>query len=178
MTTTITPEITTRAARPEDVPAISALSANVFGPGRFVRTAYRIREGTPATSKFCRLAFSGDRLIAAIRMTDVMIGTTSGVLLLGPLAVDPEFANLGFGRRLIAESGAAAKEAGRKLILLVGDLPYYGRLGFTGVPQGQIELPGPVDRARILALELVPGCLPEFSGVVTPKRPNDDTPQP
>lgn len=176
MSTSNAAAITTRPARPDDADAISALSAKVFGPGRFVRTAYRIREGTPPTSPFCRLALTGNRLIAAIRMTDITIGTKPGALLLGPLAVDPEFANLGYGRRLIAESAAAAKEAGRELVLLVGDLPYYGRLGFVLVPRGQIELPGPVDQGRILALELVPGALAGFNGLAIALSANGDTP--
>ena len=46
---------------------------------------------------------------------------------------------------------------GFALVLLVGDMPYYGRFGFAPVPPGQITLPGPVDPARLLALELEPG---------------------
>ncbi|MDX2156991.1 MAG: N-acetyltransferase [Hyphomicrobiaceae bacterium] len=158
-------EITTRAAMAADVPAISRLSARVFGPGRFVRTAYRVREGTPSVSPFCRIAETGGRIIAAIRMTAITIGGKHGALLLGPLAVDPDFANLGHGRRLIAESMEAARAAGIRLVLLVGDLPYYGRLGFVAVPNGQISLPGPVDTARLLACELVPGALADFAGL-------------
>lgn len=161
------PTITTRPAAAGDMTAISDLSARVFGPGRFVRTAYRIREGTPDVSAFCRVAMLGQRIIAAIRMTEVRVGGQGGALLLGPLAVDPDFANLGHGRRLIAESTAAAKAAGREIVLLVGDLPYYGRLGFMLVPAGRIELPGPVDAQRLMALELQPGALARFKGLVT-----------
>ncbi len=159
--------IATRPATSADMPAISGLSARVFGPGRFVRTAYRVREGTPDVSPFCRVALLGDRLVAAIRMTDIAIGGRDGALLLGPLAVDPEFANLGYGRRLIGESIEAAREAGREMVLLVGDMPYYGRLGFVPVPPGQIEMPGPVNPARLLALEIQPGALTRFHGPVT-----------
>jgi len=158
--------ITTRSATGADVPAISELSARVFGPGRFVRTAYRVREGTPDVSSFCRVALLGGRIIAAIRMTEVAVGGRAGALLLGPLAVDPEFANLGYGRRLIAESMEAARAAGRELVLLVGDMPYYGRLGFVPVPPGQITLPGPVDPGRLLAVELQQGALGHYRGLV------------
>lgn len=159
--------IVTRAATAADMPAISHLSARVFGPGRFVRTAYRIREGTPDVSDFCRVALLGDRLVAAIRMTEITIGGRGGALLLGPLAVDPDFANQGHGRRLIAESMEAARKAGRELVLLVGDMPYYGRLGFVVVPAGRIELPGPVNPARLLALELQPGAVERYQGMVS-----------
>ena len=158
--------IISRPAVQADMPAVSELSARVFGPGRFVRTAYRVREGTPDVSPFCRVALLGDRIIAAIRMTGISIGGRGGALLLGPLAVDPEFANLGYGRRLIAESTEAARAAGMELILLVGDMPYYGRLGFVPVPIGQITLPGPVNPARLLAVELQPGALDRYRGAV------------
>ena len=161
------PVITTRPATTDDMPAIRALSTRVFGPGRFVRTAYRIREGTPDVSPFCRIAQAGDRLIAAIRMTEVQVGGASGALLLGPLAVDAEFEGQGYARRLIAESVETARAAGRQLVILVGDLPYYGRLGFVGVPPGRIVLPGPADPARILALELAEGAIQRYRGLVT-----------
>lgn len=160
------PVIVTRPAIDADMPAIAALSARVFGPGRFVRTAYRIREGTPDISPFCRVALAGERIIASIRMTDITVGGAGKALLLGPLAVDADFANQGHGRRLIAESLEAARAAGWRLVLLVGDLPYYGRLGFVAVPNGQIVLPGPVDPARLLALEIEPGALTGYSGLV------------
>ncbi len=160
------PAITTRPANDDDMPAIRALSARVFGPGRFVRTAYRVREGTPDVSEFCRVAVTGEGLIGAIRMTEVHVGAQTGALLLGPLAVDAEFEGQGYARRLIAESVASARAAGRYLVILVGDLPYYGRLGFVRVAAGRIVLPGPADPARILALELTEGALQRYQGLV------------
>ncbi len=157
--------ITTRPAAEADMPAISALSARVFGPGRFVRTAYRIREGTPDVSPFCRVAIYEGRIVAAIRMTEITIGGTGRALLLGPLAVETAYAGQGHGRRLIAESLEAAKAARIDLVLLVGDLPYYGRLGFIAVPMGQILLPGPVDPARLLACELTADALSRMAGL-------------
>ena len=76
------------------------------------------------------MALLGDRLIAAVRFTPITVGGANGALLLGPLAVDPDFAGQGFGKRLIAEAIAAAKAAGLKLVVLVGDEAYYGRFGF------------------------------------------------
>ncbi len=161
-----TPAVTTRPARNDDMPAIRALSARVFGPGRFVRTAYRIREGTPDVSAFCLVALADDRLIAAIRMTEVQVGAEPGALLLGPLAVDAAFEGQGYARRLIAESVETARAAGRQLVILVGDMPYYGRLGFVAVAPGRIVLPGPADPARILVLELAEGALERYQGLV------------
>jgi predicted N-acetyltransferase YhbS len=50
--------------------------------------------------------------------------------------------------------------------LLVGDEPYYARLGFRRVPRGQITLPGPVDPERLLVVELASGALANYSGPV------------
>lgn len=159
--------VTTRHLTPLDLPAACELHAAVFGPGRFARTAYRVREGSPLVSPFCRGAFSNGQLIASLRMTPVAIGATRPHLLLGPLAVAPEFAGQGYGRRLIAEALADGKGCGIGIVTLVGDLPYYGRFGFNPVPPGTIVFPGPVNPGRILACELTPGTLTAANGLVT-----------
>lgn len=160
-------DVSVRHVLPEDLPQVSALHGRVFGPGRFARTAYRIREGTPLISPYCRKALLDGQLVAAIRYTAVRIGNEPGALLLGPLAVEPIQAGKGFGRRLVMDSLAAARAGGIRLVVLVGDLPYYGRFGFAQVPPGEISLPGPVDPNRVLAAELVPGSRSGFAGLVT-----------
>ena len=159
-----------RPLTPADLAQVSHLNAHVFGPGRFTRTAYRVREGAPLISGYCRAAFLGSRMIAAVRFTEIAIGKAGDALLLGPLAVDPEFAGQGFGRRLIGEALEAAKGDGVRLVVLVGDEPYYGRFGFRPVPPGQITLPGPVDPRRLLASELAPGALSAYRGPVVAAR--------
>jgi predicted N-acetyltransferase YhbS len=159
--------IVTRPAASRDLDAILALQAYVFGPGRFARSAYRVREGQPLLSRFCRVADDNGRLIASIRMTEVMIGGTSNATLLGPLAVDPNFRDQGYGRKLVAEAVEEMRASGVALVVLVGDEPYYARFGFKSVPPGQIVFPGPVNPTRILAAELQPGALANFRGLVT-----------
>jgi predicted N-acetyltransferase YhbS len=156
-----------RPARPEDRAAIAALDARAMGPGRFARTAYRVREKAAGDfSPFCRVSLLGDRLIAAVRFTPVCIGSKDGALLLGPLAVAPDLANRGYGRGLAASALADARAAGVALVVLVGDEPYYARLGFRRIPRGRIILPGPVDPDRLLAAELRPGALQDYSGLL------------
>ena len=167
----MSPNVINRPLTPADFPAVSRLHAKVFGPGRFTRTAYRVREGAPKISRYCAVALLGETLIAAVRFMSITIGGVNGALLLGPLAVDPDFAGQGFGRRLVGEAMAAAKVAGVKLVLLIGDEPYYGRFGFHPVPPGQVTMPGPVDPARLLAAELVPGALAAHTGLIAPFRP-------
>ena len=104
--------------------------------------------------------------MAAVRFTEVAVGGKEGALLLGPLAVEPAFANQGHGRGLAAKALEEARAAGIALVVLVGDEPYYARLGFRRVPRGQIALRGPVDPDRLLAAELIPGALSGFSGLL------------
>jgi predicted N-acetyltransferase YhbS len=101
---------------------------------------------------------------------EVSIGGRDGVLLLGPLAVEPELANRGYGRGLVARALDDARAAGIALVVLVGDEPYYARLGFRRIPRGQISLPGPVDPERLLAAELKPGALEAYAGPLTARR--------
>ncbi len=157
-------EVTLRPVAPKDLAAIRDLHARAFGPGRFARTAYRIREGTGEFSPFCRVCLIDGRLVAAVRFTQIVVGGRSGALLLGPLAVDPAFANRGHGRSLVAKALEDARSAGISLVVLVGDEPYYDKLGFRRIPFGKITLPGPVDPARLLAAELVPGALAAYAG--------------
>ena len=138
----MTQNFVTRLAGPEDGAGIRALHMRAFGPGRFARTAYRLREHTAEFSPFCRVCRIDGQLAAAVRFTPVLIGGKNGALLLGPLAVDPAFANQGHGRGLVGEALEAARAAGIQLVLLVGDEPYYARLGFRPIPPGQILLPG------------------------------------
>lgn len=155
---------------PSDRPALDRLCARSLGPGRFARTAYRIREGTTPVAM---LSFTGWRkgtLAGTIRFTALTIGDGDGALLLGPLAVDPEFAGQGCGSALIRRGLEAGKLEGYRLVLLVGDLAYYEKSGFRQVPPGQITLPGPVDPARLLAFELEEGALEKLSGMVDAKR--------
>ncbi len=163
--------VITRAVDPKDAASIAALHAHVFGPGRFTRSAYRVREGKGLASRFCRLAELGGKAVAALRLTDIAIGGKSGAMLLGPLAVDPDFRGRGIGSKLIAEALVDMTRAGIKLVVLVGDEPYYGRFGFKPVALGHITFPGPVDPLRILALELTSGALSDYRGLIAAVTP-------
>ncbi|HYB05720.1 MAG TPA: N-acetyltransferase [Methyloceanibacter sp.] len=152
-----------------DAAALSELSAEAFGPGRFGRTAYRIREGVPPVLSLSLTAWFDERLVGGIRFTAVTIGEEESALLLGPLVVDPAHKGKGYGKALVEEGLTRARAQGFRLVVLVGDMPYYGRFGFVPVPRGQIVLPGPVDSARLLALEFVPGTLAGAAGLARAK---------
>jgi predicted N-acetyltransferase YhbS len=146
-----------------DADEIERLNARVFGPGRFARTAYRIRETAPVDSSLSFVARVGTLLVGATAMTPIEIGGAPA-LLLGPLIVEPVFRSQGIGEALVNRSLEAAKAAGWKLVIIVGDEPYYSKMGFKRAPQGQITLPGPVDPARLLYCELLPDALSHVSG--------------
>jgi predicted N-acetyltransferase YhbS len=153
--------------QPDDGPAIERLYERTFGPGRFARTAYRLREGAPHQPEFSFTARIGTLLVGSVRLTPIKIGDTRA-LLLGPLTIEPPFRGRGIGKGLIKASLDAAREGGVRLVLLVGDLPYYGPLGFARVPHKQVVLPGPVDPDRVLVTELVPGAFAGVAGAVRP----------
>lgn len=159
-----------RSVTGADSETISALHARVFGPGRFVRTAYRVREGLPNHSPYCLLALLDDVVVASVRFTPIAIGGRVGALMLGPLAVETEHAGKGFGKQLVADGLASARQAGQKLVVLVGNETYYARFGFAPVPVGQMNMPGPVDLRRLLAAELVPNALSEYRGAIVADR--------
>jgi len=150
---------------PDDAEAILRLNERVFGPGRFARTAYRLRETTAADLSLSFVARVGTLLVGANAMTQIWIGETAA-LLLGPLIVEPVFRSRGIGEALVTRSLEAARAAGGRLVVLVGDAPYYGRIGFVTTPPGRIVLPGPVDPARVLHYELQPGAFEGVTGKV------------
>ncbi len=152
-----------------DAPHVERLVERAFGPGRFARTAYRLRELAPHDPSLCFVARVSTLLVGSNRMTPVRCGTAPG-LLLGPLTVDPAFQDRGIAAALVTTTLDAAAAAGHGLVILVGDEPYYGRFGFARVPSGRLTLPGPVDTARLLYRELAPGAFEAAKGPITPGR--------
>ena len=152
----------------DDAVAIERLHERTFGPGRYAKTAYRIREGVshdPALSFTARI---GTLMVGSVRLSPIRIGETKA-LLLGPLTVEPPFRARGIGQQLIERALAAAKNAGHKLVVLVGDEPYYARAGFKRIPKGRVKMPGPVDPARLLIAELADGAFEGVSGEIRPE---------
>jgi predicted N-acetyltransferase YhbS len=151
----------------DDAVAIERLYERTFGPGRFAKTAYRLREGNDHALDLSFIARIGTLLVGSVRMSRVRIGGAPA-LLLGPLTIEPPFRSRGIGRALIERALKEARMCGHRLVLLVGDEPYYGRCGFKRIPKGQAKMPGPVDPARLLVCELEPGAFDGVSGLVRP----------
>ena len=156
--------------RPEaagDAQAIERLHERTFGPGRFVLSAYRIREHVDHLLDVSFTARIGTLLVGSVRQLPILIGVTPA-LLLGPLTVEPPFRSRGIGRVLMERALKDARDKGHRLVLLVGDEPYYSRVGFKPVPKGRAMMPGPVDYSRLLVAELVDGAFTDVSGAIRP----------
>src|SRR5262249_7179090 len=149
----------------EDAAAIERLHERTFGPGRYAKTAYRIREGGPHALALSFTARIGTLLVGSVRLTRIRIGETPA-LLLGPLTIEPPFRDRGIGLALIRRALEEARSQGHRLVALVGDEPYYGRAGFRRIPPGRAVMPGPVDPERLLVAELVPGAFEGVSGPI------------
>ncbi|MGA7715390.1 MAG: N-acetyltransferase, partial [Bradyrhizobium sp.] len=150
-----------------DAQAIERLHERTFGPGRFVLSAYRIREHVDHVLDLSFTAWIGTLLVGSVRQLPVVVGSAKA-LLLGPLTVEPPFRSRGVGRALLERALRDTKAKGHRLVLLVGDEAYYSRVGFKAVPAGRATMPGPVDYKRLLVAELVDGALNDISGAIRP----------
>lgn len=161
-----------RQERAEDESSIAALNEAGFGPGRYAKTAYRLREGVHAVAELGFVAIENGTLRGSVRFWPIKVGDDT-VLLLGPLAVDSAQRGRGIGISLMQAGIAAARAGGWRAILLVGDEPYYARAGFAKVPPGRMQFPGPVDSSRLLGLALADGALENLAGLIRRARIDD-----
>lgn len=154
-----------RLEAPADMARVEALNAESFGPGRFAKSAYRLREGVLPVAGLSFVAVEGDVLRGSVRFWPVKVGGHEE-LLLGPLAVQSSQRGRGIGIALMQAGIAAAQQGPWRGILLIGDEPYYTKVGFSRLPPGRVRFPGPVDQNRILGLSLKAGELLNLSGQV------------
>ena len=164
MATTLTAE------KPEHADAIERVLARAFGPGRYAKTSERVRErGAVLEHALTRVALSdsGD-VVGVCRIWRVEAGAP--LFFLGPLAVDPVEQSAGLGLALVREAVAACRASDGNGVILVGAERYFRPVGFSVVPAGKVILPGPVDPARLLWLQLRPGGLDKVQGeLLAPK---------
>ena len=153
--------------RTDDGPLVDDLIDRAFGPGRFAKTAERLREGNRLRADLSVCAWDGLVLVGAARQWPVRIGHAPAVFL-GPFAVEAAWRSRGLGAALIARACGLAQAQGERLTLLVGDMAYFGALGFERAPPGKVVLPGPVDPKRILWRPHRPGALDGAEGAVRP----------
>lgn len=145
---------------------VEALLDAAFGVDRHGRTAYRLREGVAALPHLSFAAFDHmGTLVGTLQCWPVELATGDGaaapLILVGPVAVRPDRQRDGIGRLLMECALAEADAAGEHALVLIGDPEYYERFfGFTAAATGGWEVPGPIERHRLLARLTVPSPLP------------------
>src|ERR1700733_13315277 len=169
MNAPVTKELATawqvRLETQDDAARVEALNAESFGPGRFAKSAYRLGEGVNPVAALSFVAMENDILRGSVRFWPIKVGGHEE-LLLGPLAVRADQRGRGIGIALMQAGIAAAQKGPWRGILLVGDEPYYTKVGFSRLPPGRVKFPGPVDQNRILGLSLKAGELLTLSGQI------------
>nr|WP_315050753.1 N-acetyltransferase [uncultured Brevundimonas sp.] len=125
--------------------AVDALVEAAFGPGRYAKTAERLREGARPAAGF--VVETHGRVTGAVRLWPITIGGTPA-LFLGPIAVDAGQRGDGQGAALVQACLDHARANSASGVLLVGDPSYFQRFGFVAAPDA--ALPGPVDPRRVL----------------------------
>jgi predicted N-acetyltransferase YhbS len=158
--------ITIRKERPPDTAAREALLDEAFGDTRHRKTSQRLRDGRLPAEGLSLIAADGKRVVGTARLWNVVCGSGQPALLLGPVAVESSCRNRGIGAALVRRAVAEARRRGHGAVILVGDAPYYSRFGFAAEKAANIKLPGPYERHRLLALELVPDALSGASGLI------------
>jgi predicted N-acetyltransferase YhbS len=154
-----------RAERASDVVAREALLDACFGGNRHMRTCQRLRDGRAPAEGLALSVVRKGNLVGTVRLWHVSAGGVPA-LVLGPLAVDSSCRQLGVGAALMNHALAAAKALGHGAVILLGDAPYYARFGFSGLKTGELSLPGPFERDRLLGLELRDGALDGAWGMI------------
>lgn len=161
-------EILIRDEVPRDAFAREILLDKAFGLNRRRKSSERVREGRLPAEGLAFTAMRDNVLVGTLRLWDIDIGNGARALLLGPIAISPALRSNGLGGRMIRMALEKASALGNDAVILVGDEPYYRRFGFSGDKMGGLDMPGPVDRARFLGLELRAGALDGANGVLRP----------
>lgn len=157
---------TIRFATPADDRFVEDLQALAFGPGRFARTAYRVRERFPIDTSLSLIAEVDGQACGSVWMTPISVGGIDGYML-GPLATHPDFRKRGAGKLLAKEVSRIALERGEgSFVLLVGDRDYYCPLGWVPTVPGAIAWPGPVDPSRVLVFSQDPTMAARLAGPI------------
>jgi predicted N-acetyltransferase YhbS len=174
----VLPGVAIEPERPGDGPAIEALLDEAFGSDRHKKQSYRFRQHVGPIEALSLVARDGERVVGTIRQWPLVIAGAArsgaprmiAALLLGPIGVAADRRRERIGDRLMRESLRLADELGHGIVLLVGDVSYYGRFGFRSAAAHGLFMPGE-DPRRLQVLELEPGALAGVAGDLRPILP-------
>lgn len=159
-------EILIRDEVPRDVFAREVLLDKAFGLTRARKSSERLRENRLPAEGLAFTAMRDNVLVGTLRLWDIETGDGRKTLLLGPIAISASMRSQGLGGQMIRMALQKAAALGHDAVILVGDEPYYKKFGFSRAHMEALDMPGPVDTARFLGLELREGALKGASGVL------------
>jgi len=157
-----------RNERLSDVDAREALLDAAFGETRYRKSSERLREERLPAEGLSFIAAEGKRVIGTARLWDIACGNGEAALLLGPVAVAEDSRSRGLGGALVRRAIQTARKLGYAAIVLVGEVGYYGRFGFSADKTGALWMPGPFEPRRLLGRELKAGALDGARGMIAP----------
>jgi predicted N-acetyltransferase YhbS len=154
-----------------DTQSVEDLLDAAFGPDRFGRTAYRIRQGLQPVDALSFALQGDDGLIGVIQCWPVAHhgadGRITNLVMVGPVAVRPDIQGGGHGRALMDKMVESAQAQADGALMMIGDPEYYGRFwGFNADATGAWDLPGPFEQRRLLGLEVNGHRLPAGAGMI------------
>ena len=158
--------VTIRNERPADAAAGEALLDRAYGAARHAKPSQKLREGRLPADGLSLVALDNGVIVGTLRLWHVNAGAARPALLLGPLAVHPDWRNRGIGSALMRRALRLASLHGHGAVLLVGDASYYGRFGFSATTTIGLRMSGQHDPTRLLGLELRPGALEAAQGLI------------
>ena len=138
----------------EDNDKIIKLLYKSFGPGRFARSVYRLREKNDRDTEFSYIYELNNQILSSISYYKTFLNNDINGLLLGPLAVDPEHRGKGYGVELVKYTIALIKKTmAYDFILVIGDYHYYEKFGFKKI-DNTFSFYGPVNSEKVLILPI------------------------
>jgi|APTNR8051073442_1049403.scaffolds.fasta_scaffold00899_6 predicted N-acetyltransferase YhbS len=164
-----TPQITIKADSQDYDCAMEEIYARAFGPGRHAKAAAVLRAGNQCLYNMSRVMFAstkeGEKIIGGCRLWPIIDAHGNSAIFLGPIAIDAAFQGARLGTVLMEAILKACDEANIQLIILVGDMSFFGQFGFEVVPTNHMQLPLPVAHHRLLWRKTNEAV--DFSGAVT-----------
>ena len=152
----------------KDLIEVEQLLDLVFTPRRKLLSSYQLRSSANKVNKLSYvIKDSSDSVVGSIRFWNIKIDShSSRGLLLGPLAIHPIYQSEGLGERLILNCIEQASADNWNWVILVGDISYYSKFGFSKKLTSGISLGDGHDNERLLGLDINESFLNEAKGTL------------
>ncbi|AMV28522.1 Acetyltransferase (GNAT) family protein [Gemmata sp. SH-PL17] len=159
------PVYTIRDEAPNDADGVRLVNRLAFNGDAEAELVEALRAGGYVRASL--VAECEGRIVGHVLFSDLPIVTERGIvsaLAFAPMAVLPEFQNLGVGSRLVPAGLDACRDRGHRIVVVLGHPAFYPRFGFS--PALAAKLSSPFSGEAFMAAELVPGALTGVAGRV------------